>query len=73
MDSERNSALDAVMSAVATSTESIVGLPAVATLEWCDRAAWCLAGLCEPALATLTVGTLYPGVRGSDDCDLHLH
>lgn len=60
MDSERNSALDAVMSAVATSTESVVGLPAVATLEWCDRAAWCLAGLCEPALATLTVGTLSP-------------
>lgn len=60
MDSERTGALDAVMAALATSTESVVGLPAVATLEWCDRAAWCLAGLAEPALATLTVGTLSP-------------
>lgn len=60
MDSDRTSALESVMAAVATTTESVVGLPAVATLEWCDRAAWCLAGLCEPALATLTIGVLTP-------------
>lgn len=48
------------MAAVATSAETIMGLPAVATLEWCDRASWCLAGLAEPALATLTIGTLSP-------------
>jgi len=60
METERNTALEAVMASLANSTESVVGLPAVATLEWCDRAAWCLAGLCEPALATLTVGTLSP-------------
>lgn len=60
MDAERMSSFDAVMSAVAASAESIASLPAVATLEWCDRAAWCLAGLVEPALATLTIGTLSP-------------
>ncbi|GAB5496518.1 MAG: hypothetical protein Phyf2KO_15980 [Phycisphaerales bacterium] len=60
MDSDRPNAFDAVMASVATSAESIMGLPAVATLEWCDRAAWCLAGLAEPALATVTIGTLSP-------------
>jgi DNA-binding CsgD family transcriptional regulator len=60
MDNDRHNTFDAVMAALACTAESIVELPAVATLEWCDRAAWCLAGLAEPALATLTIGTLSP-------------
>lgn len=60
MDTDRHNTFDAVMASLATTAESIVELPAVATLEWCDRAAWCLAGLAEPALATLTIGTLSP-------------
>jgi len=60
MDTDRHSSFDAVMASLAHTAESIVELPAVATLEWCDRAAWCLAGLAEPALATLTIGTLSP-------------
>ena len=60
METDRTREAGGVMSAVANACESIVGLPAVATLEWCDRGAWCLAGLVEPALAVLTIGTLSP-------------
>ncbi len=43
------------LSLVGEIAEAISALPAVATLDWCDRAAACLCKICEPAMACLAV------------------
>lgn len=41
-------------------TESICGLPAVATQDWCDLAAAALLPLCPPAIAAVFIGQIDP-------------
>ncbi|MDX2147053.1 MAG: helix-turn-helix transcriptional regulator [Planctomycetota bacterium] len=46
------------LSAIAASTAKICNLPAVATLDWCDRAASALADLYRPAVACVLIATV---------------
>ena len=58
MDTENTGNLDRLLGGLARGVDAVHRLPAVATLDWCDRAAWAAAALFEPALAVVTVGTL---------------
>lgn len=58
MDTETTANLDRLLNGLARGVEAVHRLPAVATLDWCDRAAWAAAALFQPALAVITVGTL---------------
>lgn len=46
--------------AVARVTERLCGLPAVATPDWCDRAARCYLPLAERGVVAVLIGTLSP-------------
>lgn len=50
--------MEVVLGGVARSVEAVFGLPAVPTLDWCDRAAGAVARLIEPAVAVVTIGTV---------------
>ncbi|MEM1330542.1 MAG: helix-turn-helix transcriptional regulator [Planctomycetota bacterium] len=54
------SADQASFALVARTTELIGGLPAVAAIDWCDRAADVIAAILEPAYAIVVVGTVSP-------------
>lgn len=58
MDGQYTDSIDGILSGLARSVEAVFGLPAVPTLDWCDRAAAAAARLIEPALAVVTIGTL---------------
>lgn len=49
---------DQGLSIAAQLTERLCALPAVATLDWCDRAAAAIADLCRPAATCLLIGTI---------------
>lgn len=46
------------ISMAATVSRSLCALPAVATLDWCDRAAACLTSIADPCLAVVMIATL---------------
>lgn len=58
MDMETTGNLDRLLTGVARGVDAVHRLPAVPTLDWCDRAAWAAAALFQPAVAVITVGTL---------------
>ncbi|MEO1716027.1 MAG: helix-turn-helix transcriptional regulator [Planctomycetota bacterium] len=58
MDVQQTGDIDGTLAGLARSVEAILGLPAVPTLDWCDRAASATAALLEPAIGLITIGTL---------------
>lgn len=50
--------LERILSGVARAVEAVQDLPAVATQDWCDRAAAAAATLVEPAMCVIAIGTL---------------
>ncbi|MEM8757445.1 MAG: LuxR C-terminal-related transcriptional regulator [Planctomycetota bacterium] len=58
MDVENTARLDDLFAGLVRAMDSVAGLPAVATLDWCDRAARAAAALAEPSVAVVTIGTL---------------
>lgn len=58
MDVQQTGKMDEILAGLAGSVEAVFGLPAVPTLDWCDRAAVAAATLLEPGIAVITIGTL---------------
>ncbi len=58
MDVQQTGGIDGTLTGLARSVEAVLALPAVPTLDWCDRAAAAVASLIQPAVALLTIGTL---------------
>ncbi len=58
MDGQQTGSIDTLLDGFGRSVEAVFGLPAVPTLDWCDRAAQAVARLVEPAIAVVTIGTL---------------
>lgn len=54
------------LSATVTATAAICGLPAVATLDWCDRAASALCDLYRPSVCCVLIATIEPSGRISE-------
>lgn len=67
MPSEEHGSSSACRYALAaTLTESLCGLPAVATLDWCDRAAACFLPLFSESFSWVILGTVGAAGRVSD-------
>lgn len=58
MDVQQIGDIDRILNGLARSVEAAFELPAVPTLDWCDRAAVAAATLLQPAVAVITIGTL---------------
>ena len=58
MDVQQTGGIDGILGGLARSVEAVFELPAVPTLDWCDRAAVAAATLLEPGIALITIGTL---------------
>jgi DNA-binding CsgD family transcriptional regulator len=51
------------LTSTVTATAAICGLPAVATLDWCDRAAAALCDLYRPSVCCVLIATVEPSGR----------
>ncbi|MEN1705115.1 MAG: LuxR C-terminal-related transcriptional regulator [Planctomycetota bacterium] len=58
MDVQQTGDIDRTLAGLARSVEAVLGLPAVPTLDWCDRAASATAAMLQPAIGMITIGTL---------------